>query len=157
MVRFIEADDSIVEVFIKTIEQRFTSLSQLNIKLVFDTKRRISEGKIVLASTELTNDKLKFFSRDNIAISGYDVIIIFDRKAWELSDEKNRMRIMSHELRHVFIDEKGKVKIMPHDVSDFREEQQLNNDDPDWMNKLALLVDDIYEQEKEMVKSKKEN
>lgn len=156
MGRFTEVDDSVVETYIKTIEHGFISLSQLKIKLIFDTKRRISEGKIVLASTELTNDKLKFFSKDNIAVSGYDVIIVFDRKAWELSDDKNRSRIMSHELRHIFIDEKGKVKLLPHDVSDFRIEQQLNIDDPDWGYKLAMLVNDIYEQEKEMVKPKGE-
>jgi len=155
MVRFVEADESVVEIYMKAIEQRFTSLAQFKIKLIFDTKRRITQGKIALASVELASDKIKFFSKDKIAIGGYDVIVIFDMKGWELSDEKNRMRLMSHELRHIFIDEKGKIKIIPHDISDFREEQRLNIDDPDWGFKLSTLVNDIYEQEKEMVKPKK--
>jgi len=155
MVRFVEADESVVEVYIKAMEQRFPSLAQLKIKLIFDTKRRINQGKIALAMVELANDKIKFFSKDKIAVGGYDIIIIFDMKAWELSDDKNRMRIMSHELRHILIDEKGKLKLIPHDISDFREEQRLNVDDPDWGLKLSILVNDIYEQEKEMVKPKK--
>jgi len=155
MVRFVEADESVVEVYIKAMEQRFPSLAQLKIKLIFDTKRRINQGKIALAMVELANDKIKFFSKDKIAVGGYDIIIIFDMKAWELSDDKNRMRIMSHELRHILIDEKGKLKLIPHDISDFREEQRLNIDDPDWGLKLSTLVNDIYEQEKEMVKPKK--
>ena len=156
MSRFIDIDENVVEVFISTMEERFPSLAQLKIKLIFDTKRRIRQGEIVLASTELASEKLKFFSRDNVAIEGYDVVIIFDMKAWELSDATDRKRIMSHELRHIFIDESGKVKLLPHDVSDFRIEQKLNEEDPDWALKLSMLVNDIYEQEREMVRQSKQ-
>jgi hypothetical protein len=156
MSRFEDIDDSVVETFLEIMERRFPSLVQLKIKLVFDTKRRIKQGKICLASTELANEKIKYFSKDDVAIEGYDVVIIFDRKAWELSIPEDRKRIMSHELRHIFIDEQGKVKLLPHDVSDFREEQKLNEDDPDWGFKLALLVNDVYEQEKEMARQSKQ-
>ena len=155
MSRFIDVDDGVVEVFLDVMEKRFASIAQLNIKLVFDTKKRIKKGKICLASVELTNDKLKYFSKDDIAIEGYDAIVIIDMKAWELANEADRVRIMSHELRHIFIDDNGKVKLLPHDISDFRVEQQLNQDDPDWGFKLSTLVSDIYEQEKEMAKQKK--
>jgi hypothetical protein len=154
--RFIDIDDSVVEVFLNTIEERFPSLGQLNIKLIFDTKRRIKQGEIVLASTELASPKLKFFSRDKIAIEGYDVVIVFDMKVWELASAADRKRIMSHELRHIFIDEKGKVKLLPHDISDFRAEQKLNEDDPDWAWKIAIKANDVYEQEKEMLKQSKQ-
>jgi len=155
MTRFIDVDDSIVEVFLKVIGERFPVLGQLKIRLVFDLKKRIKQGKLCLAVTELANDKIKYFSKDDLAIEGYDVVITFDMKAWELASEKDRMRIMSHELRHVFIDEKGKVKLLPHDVSDFRAEQKLNEDDPDWGFKLGTVVVDIYDQEKEISKQKK--
>lgn len=155
MSRFTDINDNVVEVFLETMEQRFPSLVQLKIKLIFDTKRRIKQGKICLAAAELANDKIKYFSRDDIAIEGYDVVIIFDMKAWELASIEDRKRIMSHELRHILIDEKGKVKLLPHDVSDFREERKLNEDDPDWGFKLAILVNDVYEQEREMVNQNK--
>ena len=154
--RFTEADDSVVEVFLDTMEERFPSLAQLKIKLIFDLKRRIKQGEICLASTELANEKIKFFSKDDVAVEGYDVVIIVDQKAWQLSNAANRKRLMSHELRHIFIGEDGKVKLLPHDVSDFRVEQKLNEDDPDWGYKLCTLVNDIYEQEKEMEKQSKQ-
>ena len=156
MSRFIETDDDLVEVFLEVMGQRFPSLVQLKVKLIYDTKRRVKQGEIVLATTELASEKIKFFSKDDVALDGYDIVITFDRKAWELSDNKNKRRIMSHELRHIFIDEQGKVKLVPHDISDFRAEQKLNVDDPDWCFKLATLVNDVYEQEKEMVKQSKQ-
>lgn len=156
MIRFADVDDSIVEIFLSTLEERFPNLAQLKIKLIFDTKRRIKDGEIVLASTELASEKIKFFSKDDVAVEGYDIVIIFDQKAWELSNTADRKRVMSHELRHVFIDEQGKVKLLPHDISDFRMEQKLNVDDPDWKFKLATLVNDVYEQEKEMAKQSKQ-
>jgi hypothetical protein len=117
MSRFTDVDDGVVEVFLDTLEERFQSLIQLKIKLIFDTKKRIAKGKICLATVELANDKIKYFSKDKVATEGYDVVIILDRKAWELADEVNRKRIMSHELRHILINEKDEVKLIPHDVS----------------------------------------
>jgi len=154
--RFTEANENVVEVFLNTMEERFPSLAQLKIKLIFDLKRRIKQGKICLATTELANDKIKFFSKDDVAIEGYDVVIIVDQKAWQVANADDKKRLMSHELRHIFITEEGKVKLLPHDVSDFREEQKLNVDDPDWGLKLCTLVNDIYEQEKEMEKQSKQ-
>ncbi len=156
MARFVDINESVVEVFMDVLENRFPNLAQLKIKLIFDTKRRVKQGEIVLSSTELASEKIKFFSKDDLAVEGYDIVIVFDMKAWELSDKKNRKRIMSHELRHVFIDEKGKVKLTPHDISDFRAEQKLNEDDSEWAFALAILVNDIYEQEKEMAKQSKQ-
>ena len=155
MSRFTDVDDSVVEVFLDILEERFQSLIQLKIKLIFDTKKRIVKGRICLAAVELANDKIKYFSKDKIATEGYDVVIILDRKAWELSDKMNRKRIMSHELRHILINEKDEVKLIPHDVSDFVIEQKLNKDDPDWSIKLTTLVNDVYEQEKEISKHQK--
>jgi hypothetical protein len=154
--RFTDVDDGVVDVFLNVMEERFPSLIQLKIKLIFDLKRRVVKGEICLASTELANEKIKFFSKDQVAVEGYDVVIIIDKKAWEVSSPEDRKRVISHELRHIFINEEGKVKLIPHDISDFRIEQKLNQDDPDWKFKLATLVNDIYEQEREMAKQSKQ-
>ena len=156
MSRFVDITDDVIEVFLNVMEDRFPNLIQLKIKFVFDTKRRVKQGEMVLASTELASEKIKYFSKDNIAVEGYDVVIILDMKAWELASDKDKARIMSHELRHVFIDENDKLKLLPHDISDFRAEQKLNVDDPDWGFKLSTLVNDIYEQEREMAKQSKQ-
>lgn len=154
MGRFIDVNDDVADIFLRVVGERFPVLGQLKIKLVFDTKKRVKQGELCLAVTELANDKIKYFSKDDMAIEGYDIVITFDQRAWELASEKDRIRIMSHELRHIFIDEKGKIRLVPHDVSDFRIEQKLNEDDPDWSFKLVSLLNAIYEQEKETKDSK---
>ena len=60
MSRYIEADDSLVGVFLNTIENdfEFHRIQALNTKLLFDTKKRISKGRVVLASVESTSEKL---------------------------------------------------------------------------------------------------
>jgi hypothetical protein len=156
MTRFRDVDDSVIEVFLELAEERFNYTSQLKIKFVFDTKKRIKNGKICLGRCELANDKIKYFSKDNIAVEGYDFVVFIDEKAWFLSDKDLRRRLLSHELRHIFIDEKGNYKIRPHDIEDFREEQILNKDDPDWAHKMGVIAESAYDQEKEMAKNKGE-
>jgi hypothetical protein len=142
-------------VFLDVVEKRFPLYQNFNFKLIFDTKKRVSKGKLMLASLELANDKIKFFSRDDVALEGYDYVLTVNEKAWELSNEKDKVRLISHEMRHAFINEKGEPKLVGHEIEDFYEEIKLNQDDPEWSRKLGMLVSDVYEQEKESKKSKK--
>ena len=155
MNRYIDCNENLVEVFMEVLEQRFPSFVNLNFKLLFDTKRRVRAGKCVLASIEATNAKIKFFSKDNIALDGYDFVIIVDLKVWELAQKVDKVRILSHELRHVFITEKGAPVLMGHEVEDFYQELELNHDDPAWKRNLAIQLEAIYDQEKEMKKKPK--
>jgi len=155
MNRYIDCDEKFVEMFLQILEERFPMYGNLKFKLVFDLKKKINKGKICLGSISLATDKIKYFTKDDVAVDGYDYVIILDRKAWELASDEDKKRIISHELRHVFIDDKGRLKILPHDVSDFVAEQKLNQSDPAWSIKLATIVNDIYEQEKEMQKENK--
>ena len=163
MSRYTDVNDDVVEKFLHVLETRFPSLIQLKTKLIFNNKRKVEKGDMVLATVESANDRMRYLSKDDVAIEGYDLLIILDSKAWGLANDKDKERIISHELRHVFIDEGGKVKLLPHDISDFRAEVAINKDDPDWKFKLATLTNDVYEQEKEMtkqsatLKKKKEN
>ena len=150
--RYEDCDESLVEVFLNTLEERFPHLAYLKFKLLFDTKKRVRRGNMVLASISLTSDMIKFFSKDDIAVDGYDYVLIVDKKAWDLANEDDRKRIISHELRHVFIDEKDSCKLVGHEIEDFYEELKLNQDDPEWARNLAQLVKDVYEQEKEAKK-----
>lgn len=154
--RYLDCNDGLVGVFMDVLEERFPMYGNLTFKLVFDTKKRISKGKIRLASIEVANEKLKYFSKDEIAVEGYDYVLIVDEKAWDLASDKDKKRLISHELRHVLIDENGKCKVVDHDITDFVIEVKLNEDDPDWGFKLSRLVTDVYDQEKEMLKGKKE-
>jgi hypothetical protein len=154
MHRYEEANEEFVEIFLDVLEKHFPQLQHLKFKLIFDLKKRISKGKLVLASIELTSPKIKFFSKDKVAVEGYDFILIMDQKAWDLSGLLAKERIIRHELRHVFINETGEPKIVGHEIEDFYAEVELNKDDPEWRVKLATLVRDVYEQEKFLVKEK---
>lgn len=155
MSRYLEADEALVEMFLRVLEKNFPLYQNFNFKLIYDTKKRLSKGKLIFASIELASEKIKFFSKDNVAVEGYDYILTMDRKAWELANDTDRERLIRHELRHVFVEDSGKLKIVGHDVEDFREEIKLNADDPDWAFRLGVLVSDVYEQEKEMEKTDK--
>jgi hypothetical protein len=156
MSRYIDCDESLVEVFLNVVEERFPNLANLNFRLIYDTKKRISKGKVCLASIELASPKIRFFTQDDKALEGYDYIIIVDHKAWELSSAADKKRLMSHEMRHVFIDEKGTPKIVDHEISDFYMELELNADDPEWGRNLVSLVSAVYDQEKDAAKDKKQ-
>ena len=152
MNRYEGCDESLVEMFINVLEERFTTYQNLKFKLIFDTKKRVKAGKTILAGIETVSDKLKFFSRDKVAVEGYDYILIVDKKAWELSNIVDKKRLISNELRHIFIDEKGSYKLVGYEIEDFYSEIELNKDDPEWARKLSTLVIDVYEQEKELAK-----
>lgn len=155
MNRYEEADDSLVEVFLNVMEERFPQYQFLKFKLVYDMKKRVKGGKVVLASIELASPKIKFFSQDEKAADGYDYILFVDQNAWKLSSDKDKVRLISHELRHVFVDEYGKPKLVGHEIEDFYQEIKLNADDPEWGRKLVSLITDVYDQEKEAAKDKK--
>lgn len=154
MIRYEDADESLIKVFLDVMEERFPQYQYLNFKLVYDLKKRIKGGKIVLANIELASPKIKFFSQDSNAAEGYDYILFVDRCAWDNASEKDKVRLISHELRHVFVDEHDKPKLVGHEIEDFYQELKLNEDDPEWGRNLTRLVTDIYEQEKEMAKEK---
>lgn len=155
MHRYEDEDDGLVEVFLNVLEEHFPQLQYLKFKLIYDLKQRVSKGRLVLASIETASPKIKYLSKDKIAIDGYDLLLIVDMKAWEVASQDQRAKLMRHELRHVEIDEKGAVKIVGHEIEDFHIEVKLNADSPEWRMQLATLTHDMYEQEKLMLKENK--
>lgn len=150
MNRYLEVDSSVMDVFYKVLNERFPAYGNIKFKLMFDTKKRMRKGKLVLASTELTNEKIRHFTATEDLPEGYDYLIILDEVAWVHASDADRERIISHELNHVFIDEKGNYKLIDHDVEDFLVEIKRNEDNPDWAYDLAALTKSIYEQKEDM-------
>ena len=155
MHRYEDSDDGLTEVFLNVLEEHFPQLQYLKVKLIYDLKQRISKGRLVLASIETASPKIKYLSKDKIAIDGYDLLMIADQKAWEVASIDQRVKLIRHELRHVQIDETGGVKIVGHEIEDFHIEVKLNKDNPEWRMQLATLTRDMYEQEKLMLKENK--
>ena len=137
------------------LEEHFPQLQYLKVKLIYDLKQRVSKGRLVLASVETASPKIKYLSKDKIAIDGYDLLLIVDQKAWEVASADKRVKLMRPELRNVQIDETGGVKLVGHEIEDFHIEVKINKDTTDWRMQLATLTHDMYEQEKLMIKENK--
>ena len=127
-------------------ESLFSELSGAEIKLVFDTKKKKSGGKIVLARIKKPSEVEKFLCVDPV-----DYIIFLDQNAWMLSDQDDRIRLMRHELRHTDVDPAAKkpYKLRAHTVEDFYTEISLNQNKPRWAEELALMVDMKYDEDKD--------
>ncbi len=149
MNRYLDSNDDLESVFQKVVAERFPMLSDVQFKLIFDNKKKVSKGNLVLASVELVNEKVRFLTTDNLIPEGYDYLLNVDATAWEYATEEDKERLISHELNHVHIDEKGKLKLIGHDVEDFAREIQRNVDNPNWAENLATLTLAIYEQDED--------
>lgn len=147
MCRYNDVDDNVVAVFLEVAESDFPEVSQLKIKLMFDTKKRITKGKFVLASTEVVNEKIKFLTATDLEV-GYDYLIIINRVAWECAEEDDKKRLLRHELRHIFVNENDKCTILPHDVEDFAIEIEKNKDKPLWAENLIVAAVASYDEMK---------
>ena len=75
MSRYFDATGDLHEVFNRLVNDRFFTFAGLKFKLLFDSKKRMSKGRLVLASTDLVNERLRFLTADEIAPEGYDYII----------------------------------------------------------------------------------
>jgi len=156
MSRYYEADDSVIEVMNKLIyeDNRFNNIKAATIKVVMDSKPKIDKlnGKVTFAYIKNANEVERFLTKSGQEIEGVDYILFINDLVWELADNKNKKRIVSHELCHTFLDDKGNFKLVKHDIEDFYEEVKINEDDPMWGQSLATIamakIDQIKEDSK---------
>jgi len=151
--RYEEVNEEVMSVLKEVKSEYFPELKNAKIKVLFDIKKRKSGGRVVLARIMKTNDLLRHLTKDEAdAMEGYDYIITIDKKCWDSIIRDDKIRIVRHELRHTYFDiesEDNPYKLLDHSISDFYEEVEFNKDDPRWRERLATVVEDIYEQEKE--------
>lgn len=147
MTRYLEDDGTLKEVYAKVIQEYFPFMANAATKLIFDTKQRKKNKRIVLGSCKLAKDMEKFLTKDEVEY-GYDYFIFIDKVVWGCASDDDRVRLMRHECRHMTTNDQGDFALFPHDVEDFAAEIDLNVDKPDWALRLAELADAVYEQEK---------
>jgi hypothetical protein len=155
--RYLDCGKEVYNMLNEVQDEFFEELRSAKIKCLFDTKKRKSRGKIRLADIRKTNDLLRHLTSEEAKTEdGFDYILTIDKKVWEHTEEIDRKRLIRHELRHTFVDGEAKdpYKLVPHDIEDFVEEVKLNSDDPGWANRVASMISDIYEQEKDDAKEK---
>jgi hypothetical protein len=147
--RFIDASDEARKVLAEVRAGWFDPiLEAATIKVLFDTKLRKRGGKIVLGRILKANDLIRRLT-DDLAEDGVDYVLFLDQVAFENIPEKDKVRLVRHELRHCKVTgtvEKPKYKVIPHDIEDFVVEIELNKDNVGWASNAAQLVSDIYDQ-----------
>jgi hypothetical protein len=152
-IRYEEVTNDVQRLFDQVQTTHFPELRNAKIILLFDLKKRSSGGRVVLGRIMKTNDLLRHLTKDEaVAIEGVDYIITLDREGWNAIGDEDRIRVLRHELRHTYYDiesEDNPYKLVDHSITDFYEEVELNKDDPKWRERVATVVADIYEQQKE--------
>jgi len=150
--RFEEAPEEVYEILKECLESNFPELAGCNIKVVFDLKKRMSGGKLVIGSLQKPNELLRFFTIDEAGNEeGYDYLMRIDKKSWnEIMTTDDKRRIIRHELRHsdVDFDSSNPYKLRGHSIEDFYSEIALNQDDPRWAERVAQATFSAYEIER---------
>lgn len=157
MSRYYEADQPIYTMLENIIGERLPSLEGIKFKVLIDTKTKIDKlkGRVIFATIKSANEVEKFLSQDGHNLNGIDYIIFITDLVWKLASPTDKRRIISHELRHCFLDEEGNCKLVKHDIEDFYAEIELNQDDPMWAQSLSVVALAQFEQEKAEERAKK--
>lgn len=151
MSRFEDVTQDVVTKAQEIINNHFPTLRTAKILYIFDAKKRVSKGKVVLAQIRRPNDLVKYLTMDltNDA-EGMDYIVAIDKLVWRYASDEDKVRLLRHEFRHTLYDsDKDKYKLVGHSVEDFYEEIDLNRDDPQWARKLVEKIQLIYEQQED--------
>lgn len=157
--RYEEVTDDVKRMLDEVQTKYFPELRNAKIITLFDLKKRQAGGHVVLGRIMKTNDLLRHLTKDEAeAVEGYDYIICLDKQGWDAITDPDRVRLLRHELRHTYYDiesEANPYRLIDHSISDFYEEVELNKDDPRWRERVATVVQDIYEQQREEQKQQR--
>ncbi len=147
--RFKEAPDWVVQMVADVRKERFEdALMGAEILVLWDTKKRLSQGRYVFGQMKLAKDLERMLTESNILPDGYHYIMSLDMEVFQRIEHADRVRLIRHELRHGEKDPENQAKpwkIRPHDIEDFKVEMALNEDDPRWGERLAEVAGAIYE------------
>ena len=149
MSRFSDVTQDVKDMVRAVRAEHFPELRNAEILVLFDKKKRMSGGALVLGRIQKTNDLIKKLS-DEVVDEGYDYIMYLDKKMWESSADMDRERVIRHEFRHCFVDLDARgtpYKLIGHTIEDFYEEVELNDDDPRWRLRLGEITYAAYDME----------
>ena len=148
--RYEQVTENVYDVLKEVRESNFPELGGAEILCIFDIKKKMTKGKLQLASISSTNDLQKFLTLDETGSeTGYDYIIRIDKKVWQLATGSDRKRLIRHELRHTNVDADNAKpwKLRGHSIEDFYTEIRLNEDNPRWAQELVGRTLSAYEEE----------
>jgi len=144
--RYTKADQTTRNMLSNIINNRFDEYKNLNIDVIFDSKKRIKDGKFVVAQIKKANDLVKFLVDDDV-----HYLIFLDENVWNVLDPSDQVRVLTHELRHISLETKNeelKYNIKPHDFETFKAEIEDENKpggDPLYSERILLIAKSFYD------------
>jgi len=136
----------------RVIKEHFRYLETASIEILFDQKKRKSNGNYVLASLKRPDDLTKFFT-SKIANNGqgYDYILIIDENVFDVLEYQDKLSIIRFALQHADIDLESDTpyKLRKPDIQTFSEELKDNNTDFTWMMRVQVVAESIYNPKEE--------
>jgi len=148
MSRYKDAEKKLKTRTNKIKKDHFPNLANVEIKVLLDTKKKMSGGKIRMAEIKPTDEMIRFLTKEQTKnLNGYDYIMIVDEKLFANFEKQDTKRVLFHELKHCFIDDKGKCKTIPHDFEGFYDEIEYNKDDPEWKNRMTEVLIELHREE----------
>ncbi|MCI4625346.1 MAG: hypothetical protein L3V56_05220 [Candidatus Magnetoovum sp. WYHC-5] len=151
--RYEDVPDDVAKFVRETIDKFFSELINVKLKVLFDTRKRMSKGKPVIGRIQKTNDLTRHLTKNDVYDNeGYDYIIYLDKLIFTNIDEKDKERLIRRQLRHIFVDPenpKNPYKLLSFDVEDFYAELELNKDDIRWAERVMEVALALYDEDKE--------
>lgn len=146
MSRFEDAPQQTIDFVEKVMNDNFPELHGALIKVMYDNKKRKSGGRFVFARIKKTNDELKAFAV-NESGTPYDYVMFLDHLLWDNIEEKDRTKLVHHELCHCLVDHdsQDQYKIQDHEIQTFYAEIEFVRDDPRWLERLAAICASVYD------------
>jgi len=147
MGNFEEVNESIIKIMDDEIKKSFSTISNARIKILFNMKKKTSNGSLILGQMVKATPILTYLtSSDENSDDGYNYIMFLDGNVFPLLDLADQIRIIRHELNHIFIDLEATnpYKIIGHEVEDFYKEIEYNKDDPKWKERVFAVGESIY-------------
>lgn len=152
MSRYEEATQEPYDIMKEVIEENweFGTLSQAQIHIVFDTKKKKNGDKYVFARVSSTSEMQKYLSSTRDCPDGFHFILFIDKNVWNEIERADKKRLIFHELCHcsVDLDKKDPFSVRPHEIEQFEAEIRYNEDDPRWSMRLAEVAASIYDTKK---------
>ncbi|MFH1060136.1 MAG: putative metallopeptidase [Pseudomonadota bacterium] len=145
--RFAFAPDWVQDLVDEVRREHFPGLANARILVLFDEKKRQSQGRYVLGRIQRAQDVVRLLS-EHADGEAFDYVLGLDYEVFVRIERPDQVRLIRHELRHCWHDseaEDNPYKLVGHDIEDFHAEVKLNADDPKWVQRLAEVAASIYE------------
>lgn len=128
--------------------KRFSNLDSAYIMVIFDNKKKVSNGRHVIARIKKMNDELKFFAMNDAGFT-YDYAMFIDKNIWMVLDDRDKERIIFHELSHCEVDfeKSNPYGIKDHEIQGFYDEADYNIDDLRWSERIGVIATAVYDPE----------